>query len=67
MKKSYSKEEKENIIKQYESGVSITSIHKATGVARSTLYNWINEHNSNKKIKPLNRNDYNKLKMHCEK
>ena len=23
--------------------------------------------NSNKKFKPLNRNDYNKLKMHCEK
>ena len=67
MRKSYSKQDKEKIITQYESGISITSIHDSTGIARSTLYNWINEHNSSKKIKPLNRNDYNKLKMHCEK
>ena len=67
MKKSYSKEEKANIIKQYESGVSITSIHKSTGVARSTLYNWVNEFRPRAGDKPLNRGDYNKLKSHCEK
>ena len=67
MRKSYSKQDKENIIKQYESGVSITSMHNSTGIARSTLYNWINEHNSSKKVKPLDRRDYIKLKMHCEK
>lgn len=67
MKKSYSKQEKERIITQYESGVSITSIHNSTGIARSTLHNWINEYNSKKDTKPLNRGDYNKLKMHCEK
>ena len=67
MKKSYSKQEKERIIKQHESGISITSIHNSTGIARSTLHNWINEYNSKKDIKPLNRGDYNKLKMHCEK
>lgn len=67
MKKSYSKQEKERIIKQHESGISITSIHNSTRIARSTLYNWINEHNSRKDTKPLNRGDYNKLKMHCEK
>lgn len=67
MRKSYSKQDKEKIITQYESGISITSIHDSTGIARSTLYNWINEHNSSKKVKPLNRRDYIKLKMHCEK
>lgn len=67
MKKSYSKQEKERIITQYESGVSITSIYNSTGIARSTLHNWINEYNSKKDTKPLNRGDYNKLKMHCEK
>ena len=67
MRKSYSKQEKERIITQYESGVSITSIHNSIGIARSTLYNWINEYNLRKDTKPLNRSDYNKLKMHCEK
>ena len=67
MKKSYSKQDKEKIITQYESGVSITSIYNSTGIARSTLHNWINEYNSKKDTKPLNRGDYNKLKMHCEK
>ena len=52
MKKSYSKQEQEKIIKQYESGISITSIHNSTGIARSTLYKWINEHNSNSNSKP---------------
>ena len=67
MKKSYSKQDKEKIITQYESGVSITSIYNSTGIARSTLHNCINEYNSKKDTKPLNRGDYNKLKMHCEK
>ena len=48
MKKSYSKQEKERIIKQHESGISITSIHNSTGIARSTLHNCINEYNSKK-------------------
>ena len=43
MNKSYSKQDKEKIIKQYESGFSITSIHNSTGIARSTLYKWVNE------------------------
>lgn len=67
MKKSYSKQEKEKIIKQLESGVSITSIHNSTGIARSTLYTWINKYNSKSKVQPLNKGDYNKLKAHCEK
>lgn len=67
MRKSYSKQDKEKIITQYESVVSITSIHDSTGIARSTLYKWVNEYNSANNTKPLNKGDYNKLKMHCEK
>lgn len=49
-------------------GESIMSIHQATGIARSTIYNWINNRNSDAKdSKPLNKGAYNKLKMHCEK
>ena len=67
MKKSYSKQEKENIIKQLKSGVSISSIHQATGIARITLYNWFNAYNSRMSIKQLNMGDYKRLKAHCEK
>ncbi len=67
MKKLYLKEEKDKIIKQYESGVSITSIHNSTGIARSTLCSWINGCRSDTTDKPLNRGDNNKLKIHCEK
>ena len=68
MKKTYSQKEKEQIIKQYESGISITSIHQVTGIARSTLYKWVNEYNaSTNSKKTLTLYDYQKLKMHCEK
>ena len=67
MKKSYSKQDKEKIIKQYESGVSITTLNDSTGIARSTLYKWVAEYNSGNNTQPLNKGDYNKLKMHCEK
>ena len=53
MRKSYSKQDKEKIITQYESGVSITSIHNSTGIARSTLYNWINEHKFQQKVQAV--------------
>lgn len=42
------------------------SIHKSTGISRTTLYNWISVYNASKK-RPLNIADYNKLKMHCKK
>lgn len=68
MKKTYSTEEKERILKQYQSGVTVTSIHKTTGVSRSTLYAWINGRNSkNNQNKLINIGDYNKLKEHCKK
>lgn len=67
MKKSYSKQEKEEVIKQLQCGASITTVHNTTGIARSTLYNWINRNKSDITDKPLNKGDYNRLKAHCEK
>ena len=68
MRKNYSNSEKQQIINRYLCGETISSISNSTGIARSTLYNWIidyNENTKNKKI--LDMGDYNKLKMHCEK
>ena len=67
MKKTYSKQEKNKVIEQYKSGISITSIHKTTGIARSTLHLWLKGQNSDTAEKPINKGNYNKLKSHCEK
>lgn len=66
MKHVYKQEVRENAINMYLYGDSIMSIHRNTGISRTTLYAWINAYNSSKK-KPINMADYNKLKMHCEK
>ena len=68
MKRYYTPEKRDDIVNKHLSGESIMSIHQSTGIARSTIYNWINNCNSDvNEIKPLNKGDYNKLKMHCEK
>lgn len=68
MRKAYTAELRDRIIMRYAEGETITSIHKTTGISRSTLYIWINEHNAtNGKTKLLNLGNYNKLKSHCEK
>ena len=43
MKKHYSKKQKAEIITQYLSGKTILELSKEHGVARSTLYNWVNQ------------------------
>ena len=67
MKKTYSKQEKAKIIKQYKGGASISLIQQTTGVARSTLYRWIKEQSQKNTEKSINKGDYNKLKAHCDK
>lgn len=68
MKRSYTQKQRDEIINCYLSGENVTSIHRRTNIARSTIYAWIEKHNSaNKSGKPLDKGDYNKLKMHCEK
>ena len=66
MKKIYTNEQKEKILKMYWSGESVASISASTGVAKSTLYKWIREAPS-KKVKPVNMTDLRILKQRCEK
>ena len=44
MKSTISQEQKQNLIDRYMSGESIKSIIEDSGVARSTLYFWINSY-----------------------
>lgn len=68
MKRYYTQEKRDGVVSMHLNGESIMSIHQSTGIARSTIYNWINSRNSDDSSnKPLNKGDYNKLKMHCEK
>ena len=65
MKKIYTNEQKEKILKMYWSGEPVTSISASTGVAQSTLYKWIREAPS-KKGKQVNMTDFRILKQRCE-
>ncbi len=38
----YNEEFKRNVVNRYIAGDSATTIHKDTGVSRSTIYEWIN-------------------------
>ena len=46
MKKIYTAEQKQEIIKRHLCGVTITELSRETGVARSTLYYWLEEYNN---------------------
>lgn len=66
MKQVYNQEIRKDVINMYLCGDSIMSIHRNTGISRTTLYAWINSYHSSRK-KLINMADYNKLKMHCKK
>ncbi len=67
MKKYYSKKQKDSIIKQYLSGVSVVDLCKSSGIARSTIYSWIKESTECKKQeKRVNMRCYADLKKQCE-
>lgn len=67
MRKNYTAEQKQAVIDQYFSGVTITEISKETGIARSTIYNWIEAHSKRKKeSSKVNMQDYLDLKQKCE-
>jgi transposase-like protein len=40
MRKSYSDEQKKEIVSRYRSGETLSSICKNTGISKSTLYQW---------------------------
>ena len=64
----YAKKNKKKIINRYLNGESISSISKSTGIARSTIYEWINNTNKCAKItKDLNLRDIHDLKIKCDR
>ena len=52
MRKNYSKEQQTKIIELYSSGTTVTELSNRYGIARSTIYSWLND-SKNKKL--LNR------------
>ena len=69
MNQIYTQKQKDSILQCYLSGEGVMSIHKRTGISRSTIYSWINEHNCNHKFKdhPINLKDYNDLSRKYER
>ena len=64
MRKNYTAEEKQAVIDRYRSGVAIADIAKETGVARNTIYTWIEEDGkSKKKSEKVNMRDYATLTL----
>ena len=67
MKKYYSEKQKAEIITQYLSGKTILELYKEHGVARSTLYRWIDESSDcQKQERKVNMRDFFNLKQKCE-
>ena len=49
MRKSYSEEQKKEIISLYRSGETLSNICQNTGISKSTLYSWLNADNTPKR------------------
>ncbi len=50
MKQKYTQKQKYDVIKRYLASEQVVSIHKRTGISRSTIYGWINEHKNNHNV-----------------
>lgn len=67
MRKTYSKEQVSEIIERYYAGVSPTVLSNETGIARSTIYAWINADRIKPKwTKKINMREVNTLIQRCE-
>ena len=67
MKKQYSNKQRTNIIGMYLSGVSISNLSKQYGIARSTIYKWIEASpECQKQERQINMRDYFELKRRCQ-
>ena len=65
--KTYTKEQKKEIINRYLNGESISYLSKSSGISRRTIYLWIDEHTQNSKIcKDMNLRDIHDLKVKSE-
>ena len=43
MRKNYSKQQQTEIIKLYSAGNTVTKLSNQYGIARSTIYSWLND------------------------
>ena len=67
MRKTYSQEQKLDVIHQYHTGITLTELSKKTGIARSTLYAWLKEcENNSKRKSKVNMKEFFFLKQKCE-
>lgn len=67
MRKAYSKEQISEIIERYYTGASPTMLSNETGIARSTIYAWINADRIKPKwTKKINMREVNTLIQRCE-
>lgn len=69
MKQQYTQTQRDNIVKCYLSGENVMSIHKRTGISRSTIYDWIqkNNYSQNEKDHAVNMKDYNDISRKYER
>ena len=67
MKKNYSKQQQTEIVKLYSAGNTVTELSNRYGIARSTIYSWLND-SKNKKLlnRKINMRDVIDLKQKCE-
>ena len=66
--KTYTPAKKKEIINKYLNGSSIFSLSKSSGIARSTIYLWIDEYNKTSNLcKEMNLLDIHRLKQKCDR
>ena len=66
MRKNYSKQQTE-IINLYAAGNMVTELSNQYGIARSTIYSWLNDSKNNKLLnRKINMRDVIDLKQKCE-
>ena len=67
MRKNYSKQQQAEIINSYAAGNTVTELSNRYGIARSTIYSWLND-SKNKKLlnRKINMRDVIDLKQKCE-
>ena len=64
MKKNYSKKQKIKIIELYSAGNTVTELSNQYGIARSTIYSWLNDSKNNKLLnRKINMRDVIDLKQ----
>ncbi len=65
----YTPECKQQLMTRYHSGESVAHICREAGIARSTLYSWISQHNKivTNNGKAITIQDYNGVKRHAQK